>query len=117
MTAARWRGTSLKSLYGAMVLLLVSGCASEYIVLHSVTGEPLIISRRASSATACIMKIKRDASDLGVTFRYIDMRGTTFGRSLLWPFEQGYACEAGIGPEERPSGTYPIEAYLRPQGS
>jgi hypothetical protein len=117
MTAERCRLAALKSLYGAMVLLLVTGCASEYIVLHSVTGEPLIISRRAASAPACITKIKRDGSELGVTFRYIHMRGTLFGRSLLWPFEQGYACEAAIGPEQRPSGTYPIEAYFTPQGS
>ena len=109
---------SVKSLCGVVLLaLLLSGCASEYVVLHSVTGEPLIISRRASTSAACLSEVQKDAAYLGVTLRHIHMRGTRFGRSLLWPFEAGYACEAAIGPEARPSGVYPIEAYFRPQGS
>jgi len=109
---------SVKSLCGVVLLaLLLSGCASEYVVLHSVTGEPLIISRRASTSAACLSEVQKDAAYLGVTLRHIHMRGTRFGRSLLWPFEAGYACEAAVGPEARPSGVYPIEAYFRPQGS
>jgi hypothetical protein len=101
----------------AFLASLLAGCASEYVVLHSVTGEPLVIARRASTSAGCISEVQKDASYLGVTLRYIHMRGTTFGRSLLWPFEAGYACEGAIGPEARPSGVYPIEAYFKPQGS
>ena len=50
--------------------------------------------------------LQEEANRLGVTFRYVHVRGTTFGRSLLWPFEPGYACEAAIGPEGHPSGIY-----------
>lgn len=54
---------------------------------------------------------------MGVTFRYVHVRGSIVGRSLLWPFEPGYICEAAIGPEQHPTGVYPIETQLVPQGS
>ena len=54
---------------------------------------------------------------MGVTLRYIHIRGSMVGRSLLWPFEPGYACEAAIGPEQNPSGSYPMAALLPLRGS
>lgn len=91
-------------------LLLVTGCASdEYNAFHTRTGEPLLLSRRAYSEEACLQEIRAEGARLGVTFRYVHVRGSFFGRSLLWPFEGGYACEAAIGPEEKPNGIYPRE--------
>lgn len=108
---------SWRAVVSAVLLGLLAGCADEYVVLHSVTGDPLIISRRAFTSDDCVAKVKEDASHRGVPLRFVHVRGTTFGRSLLWPFEPGFACEAAIGPEERPSGAYPIGANLKPQGS
>lgn len=98
-------------------LSLVTGCADEFIIFHSVSGDPLIISRRAYTSGGCLSKVKEDATHLGVTYRYIHVRGSVAGRSLLWPFEPGYACEGAIGPEQRPIGAYPLEAQIIPQGS
>jgi hypothetical protein len=36
---------------------------------------------------------------------------------LLWPLHPGYACEAAIGPEQPPIGTYPIGRDLILKGS
>ena len=91
------------------MLLFVTGCASEYNAFHTQTGEPLLLSRRAYSKETCLQKIHAEGARLGVTFRYVHVRGSFFGQSLLWPFERGYACEAAIGPEEKPRGIYPLE--------
>jgi hypothetical protein len=98
------------------VLLSVTGCASEFSVL-SASGEPLLISRRGYSPSECTVKVKDDAARMGVTLRYIHIRGSAVGRSLLWPFEPGYACEAGIGPEQGPIGTYPSHPHILSRGS
>jgi hypothetical protein len=87
------------------VLLSVTGCASEFSVF-SASGEPLLISRRGYTADDCTKKVKDDAARMGTTLRYVHIRGSVAGRSLLWPFEPGYACEAGVGPEQGPTGTY-----------
>lgn len=100
-----------------LVLWLATGCADEFILFHSASGDPLLISRRAHTSEGCTAKIKEDAARLGVTFRYIHVRGSVVGRSLLWPFEPGYACEAAIGPEQRPTGVYPIRTQFVRQGS
>ena len=86
---------------------LITGCANEFVVFHSVSGDPILISRRAYTSEACTEKVKEDAVRLGVTFRYVHVRGDFVGRSLLWPLEPGYACEAAIGPEQLPTGAYP----------
>jgi hypothetical protein len=96
----------------SLLLLLLTGCAEEFMVLHSQTGEPLIISRRAYTSNGCFEKLREDAARMDVSFRYVHVRGSTVGTSLLWPFEPGYACEAAIGPEEPQSGTYPIVPHL-----
>lgn len=96
---------------------LLTGCANEYVMFHSESGSPLLIARRAYSAEACTQKIKEDAVRLGVAFRYIHLRGNLAGRSLLWPFEPGYACEAAIGPEQPPIGAYPNGKNLLMKGS
>lgn len=98
------------------VLLSVTGCASEFSML-SASGEPLLISRRGYSPGECTEKVKDDAARMGLTLRYIHIRGTTVGRSLLWPFEAGYACEAAIGPEQGPIGTYPSNLRILSRGS
>ncbi len=95
-----------------IALVLLTGCAEEFMVLHSQTGELLIISRRSHSLEGCVGKLRQDAARMGATFRYVHVRGTLAGRSLLWPFEPGYACEAALGPEQLPSGTYPINLNI-----
>lgn len=87
-------------------VLSITGCASEFSVLGA-SGNPLLISRRGDSPDECIVKVKDEAARMGVTLRYIHIRGSAVGRSLLWPFEPGYACEAAIGPEQTPTGVYP----------
>lgn len=98
-------------------LLLLSaslvGCAEEFIVHHSATGAPIMISRRAYAPEDCLKEIADDGSRMGITFRYVHVRGSTFGRSLLWPFEPGYACEAAVGSPEPPSGAYPVNTQPR----
>jgi hypothetical protein len=86
---------------------LVTGCADEFVIFHSASGDPLLISRRAYTSEGCAEKVKEDAVRLGVTFRYVHVRGNWAGRSLLWPLHPGYACDAAIGPEQLPTGAYP----------
>lgn len=97
-------------------ILLLAGCAEPFTIFHSKTGDPIIIGRRAYSYDGCVDTIKQEAGRLGVTFRYIHVRGSLFGRSLLWPFEPGYACEAAIGPERQRNGIYPNVPPLTPLG-
>jgi hypothetical protein len=96
---------------GAMLglLILATSCASEYDAFHTQTGEPLLLSRRAYSKESCLQRIHEEGNRLGVTFRYVHVKGSLFGQSLLWPLEGGYACEAAVGPEEKPRGIYPHE--------
>jgi hypothetical protein len=109
--------TRLSRLTGIMcVVCSVTGCASEFSVF-SASGEPLLISRRGYTPDECTGKVKDDAARMGVTLRYVHIRGNTLGRSLLWPFEPGYACEAGIGPEQGPIGTYPSGPHVIFRGS
>jgi hypothetical protein len=90
-------------------MLLISagvvGCASEFTIVGT-SGEPLLVSRRGFTPGACTAMVKDDAARMGVTLRYVHIRGNAVGRSLLWPFEPGYACEGGIGPEQGPTGIY-----------
>jgi hypothetical protein len=86
--------------------LLATGCAEPFTVFHSQSGKEILVGRRSYSYEGCLATMQEEADRLGVTFRYVHVRGTTFGRSLLWPFEPGYACEAAIGPEGRPNGIY-----------
>jgi hypothetical protein len=88
------------------LVFLLSGCAEEYVLFHSQSGDPILISRRSYSYDDCVTRVKEDLARLGATARYVHVRGTVFGRSLLWPFEPGYACEAAVGPEQAPAGYY-----------
>lgn len=90
-----------------ILLGLMTGCAQEFALFHSDSGDPLLLARRAYTSDACAETLKADAARLGVTLRYIHVRGNFAGRSLLWPLERGYACEAAIGPEQLPAGAYP----------
>jgi hypothetical protein len=93
------------------VIFSVTGCASEFSVFSS-SGEPLLISRRGYTPDECTEKVKDDAVRMGVTLRYVHIRGSAVGRSLLWPFEPGYACEAAIGPPQGPIGIYPGSPHV-----
>lgn len=97
-------------------ILLFTGCAEPFTVFHSRTGEPILIGRRAYSYDGCLSAMREESDRLGVTFRYVQVRGSLAGRSLLWPFEPGYACEAAIGPERPPTGIYLDVPPLSPQG-
>ena len=88
------------------ICLLASGWAEPYTMFHTQTGEQIMLVRRSYSYEGCLATMQEEANRLGVTFRYVHVRGTTFGRSLLWPFEPGFACEAAIGPEGHPYGIY-----------
>lgn len=90
-------------------VLVAAGCADEYIAYHKSTGEPLILTRRAYTKEACLQQIQQDSDELGVTLRYMHVKGSRFGQSLLWPFEPGYYCEAAIGPPDIRRGVYPRE--------
>lgn len=105
-----------RSLLLLIATLLLVGCAESFTVFHSETGDPILLGRRAYSYDGCLSTMRDEAERLGVTFRYVHVRGSTFGRSLLWPFEPGYACEAAIGPEQPPTGIYPSVPPLLPQG-
>jgi hypothetical protein len=96
--------------------LLVAGCAEPWTVFHSQTGEPILVGRRSYSYEGCLSTMRAEADRLGVSFRYVHVRGVTVGRSLLWPFEPGYACEAAIGPEGHPNGIYMNVPPRVPQG-
>jgi hypothetical protein len=100
------RQTLMRVLIGMLLVSTgVTGCASEFTIIGT-SGEPLLISRRGFSPAECTTMVKDDAARMGVTLRYVHIRGNAAGRSLLWPFEPGYACEGGIGPEQGPAGIY-----------
>jgi hypothetical protein len=107
---------SSRTLLLVMVFILLGGCAESFTVFHSQTGEPILLGRRSSSYEGCLSTMREEANRLGVTFRYVHVRGSTIGRSLLWPFERGYACEAAIGPEDHPNGIYLNVPPRTPQG-
>ena len=100
----------------ALLTAILTGCAESYTIFHSQTGEPMIIGRRSYSYDGCLSTMRDEAERLGTTFQYIRIRSSWEGRSLLWPFEPGYACEAAIGPERRPAGIYLNVPPLSPQG-
>lgn len=106
----------LSILSGLLTSLCLVGCVDPFTVFHSKTGEPILIGRRAYTYEGCLATLRDEAEQLGVTFRYVHIRGSTFGRSLLWPFYPGYACEASVGPEHHPSGIYPNVPPLTPRG-
>jgi len=99
-----------------IMILLLAGCAESYTVFHSQTGNPMILGRRAYSYEGCLSTMREEADRLGVTLSTVKVRGSWQGRSLLWPFEPGYACEGAIGPERLPHGIYPNVPPLSPQG-
>lgn len=97
-----------------IMILFLAGCAEPYTVFHSQTGTPIILGRRAYSHEECLSTIRGEAARLGVSLSTVHIRGSWQGRSLLWPFEPGYACEGAIGPERLPSGAYPSVPPLSP---
>ncbi len=99
-----------------IMISLLAGCAEPYTIFHSQTGEPIILGRRSYTYEGCLSTMREEAARLGVTFRTIQVKGSWEGRSLLWPFEPGYACEAAIGPERLPNGIYLNVPPLSPQG-
>jgi hypothetical protein len=96
--------------------LLLAGCAEPYTVFHSQTGQPTLLGRRAYSYEGCLSTMREEAARLGVSLSTVQVRGSWQGRSLLWPFEPGYACEGTIGLKRFPRGIYPNVPPLSPQG-
>ena len=99
-----------------IVVLLLAGCAESYTVFHSQTGQPILLGRRAFSYEGCLSRMREEAARLGVSLSTIQVKGSWQGRSLLWPFERGYACEGAVGLERFPRGIYPNVPPLSPQG-
>src|SRR5438876_4219403 len=89
-----------------IIILLLAGCAESYTVFHSETGNPIILGRRAYSYDGCLSTMREEAIRLGVSLSTVKVRGSWQGRSLLWPFESGYACEGTISPERLTHGIY-----------
>ncbi len=109
--------TSVRVIIGTLLVLVgTTGCASEFTVVGN-SGTPLLISRRGFTSAECTTLVKDDAARMGLTLRYIHIRGSAVGRSLLWPFEPGYACEGGVGPEQGPTGTYLQTLHIPRRGS
>lgn len=102
--------------FALALVLLMAGCAEPYTVFHSQTGNPIILGRRAYSNEDCVSAIRDEAAHLGVSLSTIQVKGAWQGRSLLWPFEPGFACEGAIGPERLPRGSYSNVPPLAPQG-
>jgi hypothetical protein len=99
-----------------IMILLLTGCAEPYTVFHNQTGQPIILGRRSYSYEGCLSTMREEAARLGVSLSTVQVKGSWEGRSLLWPFEPGYACEGVIGPEHLPRGIYPNVPPLSPQG-
>jgi hypothetical protein len=99
-----------------LLVLLLTGCAESYTVFHSQTGQPILLGRRAYTYQGCLSTMREEAARLGVSLSMVQVRGSWTGRSLLWPFEPGYACDGTIGPERLPRGIYPGVPPLSPQG-
>jgi len=99
-----------------IMILLLAGCAEPYTVFHNQTGNPIILGRRAYSYEGCFSTMREEAARLGVSLSTVQVKGSWEGRSLLWPFEPGYACEGVIGPERLPHGIYLNVPPLSPQG-
>jgi hypothetical protein len=99
-----------------IAILFLAGCAETYTVFHSQTGQPILLGRRAYSYEGCLSTVRDEAARLGVSLSSIQVKGSWQGRSLLWPFEPGYACEGAIGIERLPRGIYPTVPPLSPQG-
>ncbi len=99
-----------------IMILFLAGCAEPYTVFHNQTGQPIILGRRAYSYEGCFSTMREEAARLGVTLSTVQVKGSWEGRSLLWPFEPGYAGEGAIGPERLPHGIYPNVPPLSPQG-
>ena len=99
-----------------IMILVLAGCAESYTVFHSQIGNPIILGRRANSYEECLSTMREEAARLGVSLSTVHGRGSWQGRSLLWRFEPGYACEGAIGPESLPRGIYPNVPPRSPQG-
>jgi hypothetical protein len=107
---------SIGTIFSLMASILLVGCAESFTVFHSQTGDPILLGRRSYSYEGCLSTMREEADRLGVTYRYVHVRGSMVGRSLLWPFEPGYACEAAIGSEGHPNGIYLNVPPRSPQG-
>src|SRR5215510_8901003 len=98
------------------IILILGGCAESYTMFHSQTGQPIMFGRRAYTYEGCLSTMQEEAARLGVSIGRVNVRGSWQGRSLLWPFEPGYACEGIIGPERLPNRIYLNVPPLLPQG-
>src|SRR5678816_2955697 len=99
-----------------IMILILAGCAEPYTIFHSQTGQPIMLGRPAATYEGCFSIMQEEAARLGVPIGRVQVKGSWQGRSLLWPFQPGYACEGTVGPERLPHGIYPNVPPLSPQG-
>ncbi len=106
MTSLRVAFTSWSSRSFAGIALLsiglgMTGCGPTSVMMHSQTGDPIVIQESAWSANGCKANLEEEAHRLGVSLRSTDVKGSIFGDSLFWPFVKGYVC-LGTGHEIPP---------------
>lgn len=70
----------------------VSACGPTSNMLHSRSGEPMVIQQSAYSEEGCLQNLEAEAQRIGMQLRSTDVKGSFFGDSLLWPFVKGYVC-------------------------
>lgn len=79
----------------AIAVLLASSlvaCGPSSMMLHSQTGEPILIQESAYTASGCEQTLQEEAVKSGMLLRSTDVKGSLFGDALLWPFVKGYVC-------------------------
>lgn len=79
----------------ALVAGLVAGltaCGPSSVMLHSRTGDPILLQESAFTADGCRQDLQEEAERIGMTLRSADVKGSLFGEALLWPFVKGYVC-------------------------
>ena len=70
----------------------LTACGPSSMMLHSETGEPILLQESAYTASGCEENLEEEAQELGMPLRSTDIKGSLFGDTLLWPFIKGYVC-------------------------
>ena len=100
-----------------ITILLLAGCAENYTVFHSQTGNPIILGRRAYSHEGCLSTMREEAARLGVSLSAVQVRGSLARPiTLVAPLSQGMRAKGPSVPERLPHGIYPNVPPLSPQG-
>ncbi len=83
---------SLLAGFAVWCALGLSACGPSAVMLHSQTGEPMVIQESAYTAWGCRKNLAEEAQRVGMALKSTDMKGWFFGDSLMWPFVKGYVC-------------------------